>query len=152
MKKTITTLALAGLLVGAGSAEAATKYKGKTTSGSTITFKRSGGRISKIKTGVSTICLPTTTSARSTAGSDRYTPPGSYRIGKKVKRSKLQKTSFWWREVTKNYTVTTRRRGRKITGRLEMSFSYAVPGWGYYGPTLTTYICSGKAKFSAKPR
>jgi hypothetical protein len=33
-----------------------------------------------------------------------------------------------------------------------MTFSYALPTWGYYGPDLVPYICRGSAKFSAKPR
>src|SRR4051812_33098497 len=137
MKKTIATLALAGLLVGAGAAEAKpVVYKGKVTGGYKISFKRSGGKISKINTGFATVCLPTSSFYGSNTGVDRFTPPGTYGLGKTVKRHKLQKTAMWHSKVTKYYTVTARKRGRKIKGKLEMSFSYGLPTMDYYGVHL----------------
>jgi hypothetical protein len=153
MKKTIATLALAGLLAGAGAAEAKpVTYKGKVTGGYKITFKRSGGKISKINTGFATVCIPSSSFYGSRTGVDRFTPPGSYRLGRKIKRSKLQKTAMWPSKVTKYYTVSARKKGRKIRGKLEMTFEYGLPTMDYYGVHLITYICHGTAKFSAKPR
>jgi hypothetical protein len=153
MKKTITAIALAGLLAGAGTAEAKpVTYGGKVTGGHKITFKRSGGKISKINTGFATVCLPTSSFYGSNTGVDRFTPPGSYQLGKKVKRNKLQKTAMWHAKVTKYYTVSARKKGRRIKGKLEMSFSYGLPTMDYYGVHLITYICHGTAKFSAKRR
>jgi hypothetical protein len=50
-------------------------------------------------------------------------------------------------DVTKNYTVTTRKAGGKIKGEVAVNFSYVIIG---YSPKL--YTCLGNAHFSVKPR
>lgn len=154
MKKAITTLALAGLMAGAATAEARTvAYSGKDSSGERITFKKSGNRIKRIRTAVTTVCLPSDTGYSSRTGVDLFQPPGAFKLGKTTKRKQLQKTAMWYSKVTKNYKVSARNAGGgKIKGKLHMSFSYAMPVFDYYGPHLVIYICSGDAKFTAHAR
>ncbi len=153
MNKAISALAVAGLLVGAASAEAkSVKYAGKTTSGHKITFKKSGNRIKNVKSGTPVVCLPGTTGYSSRAGADVFNPPGAFRVGTTTKRKKLQKTGMWYSKVTKNYKVTTKKAGNKIKGKLHMSFSYAMPVFDYWGARLVIYACSGDTKFTARPR
>jgi hypothetical protein len=78
MKKAVTTLALAGLMAGAATAEARpVAYTGKDSSGEKITFKKSGARIKKVRTAVTTVCLPSTTGYSSRTGVDLFQPPGT---------------------------------------------------------------------------
>ena len=51
-------------------------------------------------------------------------------------------------DVTKNYEVTLRRKGRVVGGKLRLSFSFLIPD--LYNPR--TYICSGSTTFTARPR
>ena len=50
------------------------------------------------------------------------------------------------RDVTKTYTITVRRAGKKsVSGDLRLSFSYFVPD--LYAPK--TFFCSGTTQFTA---
>ena len=53
-------------------------------------------------------------------------------------------------ELTKNYKFTSSKvgRGGKITGKLDVNFSYLVPS--LY--SMQIFICHGVSSFSAKPR
>src|SRR5205085_559724 len=60
-------------------------YKGRTTGGHTITFKRQGNKVWWISTMAPTTCLPTNRpGARIIGGAEIYTPPGYEIVGKKV--------------------------------------------------------------------
>jgi hypothetical protein len=152
MKTAISALAVTGLLLGAGAAQAKTvSYKGKATGGYHVTFKKSGNKVRNLKAGVPTTCLASTTGYPPNSGSDLFNPPGSFPIGKTTKTKKLQKTGLWYSKVTKNYHVTLKKAGKKIKGKLHMNFSYAMPVFDYYNPHLVIYICRGDAKFTARP-
>jgi hypothetical protein len=137
----------------ATAAEARTvSYKGKTRSGNTITFARSGVKISRLVTMVPTVCLPVT-GGTTAGGADLFRPTGSLAVGRTEVRKQLQKTALYYSKVTK-YKVTTRSgRNGAMTGKLHMSFSYAYPIISYYGSYyLKIYICSGDSTFTARPR
>jgi len=51
-------------------------------------------------------------------------------------------------KATKNYEVTVNRRGRTVSGKLKLNFSFLIPD--LYGARI--YICSGVTTFSATPR
>ena len=154
MRKAIVALALFSMLSAVSVAQARTvAYSGKTTGGHRITFKKTGNNIKRVKTGVPTVCLPTSsTFYPSRSGVDLFNPPGSFKLNATTKRQKLQKTAMWHAKVTKYYTLKLRRAGRKVKGSLQATFSYALPVIDYYGPRLIIYVCRSNTKFSARPR
>jgi hypothetical protein len=153
VKKAITGMVLACALVGSSAAEAKTvSYKGKTSSGTSIKFKRKGSKVSKIRTAVATTCIETTGSGYTRSGSELYQPPGSFKLGKTKKVKKLQPAAMnSGIKATKNYKVKVKKSGRrKIKGKLNLNFSFLVPD--LFRSLPYTYICTGSAKFSAKPK
>jgi hypothetical protein len=153
VKKFIAVLvaALATAVLAAPAQAAAVSYKGKTRGGNTITFKRSGSKITRMTTMVPVVCLSTRGAPR--AGADLFTPSGSITLGRTQTSEALQKTGLYYSKVTKHYKVSTKlgRQGA-ITGKLHMSLSYAYPVIDYWSSYLVIYICSGDSTFSAKPR
>jgi hypothetical protein len=153
LKKAATGLALACLLAGGSVAEAKTvSYKGKTSSGTKITFKRKGNKVSKVRTTLSTICIETTGSGLTRAGSELYRPPGRFKLGKTRKVKKLQPAALnQGIKATKNYTVKVRKSGRrKIKGKLKLSYGFLIPD--LFRSLPYTYVCSASHTFTAKPR
>jgi hypothetical protein len=53
-------------------------------------------------------------------------------------------------KATKNYTVKVTRSGSKLKGKLRLSFSFLRPD--LFRTLPYTFICTGTAKFTAKPR
>jgi hypothetical protein len=149
-RKLLPTL-LAGVLAAAAPAAAdAATYKGKTKSGTKISFRTSGGSISKLRTLVPTVCISTRSRATK-AGAEPFWPTAGlrFKVGRTVKKSASQQPSAMapGRKVTKYYTVTSKKAGRRITGKLKLSFSWFVPDlFGYW----TSYICSGSTSFTAR--
>jgi hypothetical protein len=153
LKKTLTGMVLLAVLAGGSTAEAkSVAYKGKTSSGTSITFKRKGNKVSKIRTALSTICIETTGSGLTRAGSELYQPPGSFRLGKTKKVKKLQPAALnQGIKATKNYTVKVRKSGkRKIKGKLKLSYSFLIPD--LFRSLPYTYVCSASHTFTAKPK
>ncbi len=150
---TITALVAAlGLAVAAAPAAARpVAYQGKTKGGYSVTFKRSGARISGITTGVPTVCLATNRYGRSESGVELFQPPGAFTLGRTAKVSAYQKPVMYYSKVTKNYTVTVKRGARgRISGRLKVVFSFIVPTFPM--PSMIIYGCVGSTTFTAKPR
>ena len=155
MRKAIFALVVFWMLSAVSVAQAkSVAYTGKTKGGHRITFKKAGNKVTRVRTGVPTVCLPTTSSSfyGSRSGVDLFNPPGSFKIGATTKRQKLQKTAMWHAEVTKYYTVKLSKKGRKVRGSLQATFSYALPVIDYYGPRLIIYVCRSNTEFSAKPQ
>jgi hypothetical protein len=154
-KLTLAILAAVALVAAAAPAGAkAVSYKGKTKGGHTITFKRSGNKLSAISTLVPTVCASSTSpSATPRAGADIYQPGASFRLGRTGKTKVLQNSTFGYGKHTKNYTFSSKRgRGGKITGKLDVNFSYLIPNlYGGFG-AYDIYICRGVTSFSASPR
>jgi hypothetical protein len=126
-------------------------YKGKTSGGHTITFKRQGNKVWWISTMVPTICLPTNrVGARTISGAEIFTPPGYEIVGKKVTFEDLQKPALYYSKVTKHYETTLKAgRNGKLSGDLHLSQSFIIPT--YPMPSMIIYMCVGKAKFTASP-
>ncbi len=148
MKRAIIALAVTAVAAsGAGDAAAkSVTLSGTTESGNQISFKRSGSRISQIKALVPTTCVPATArGGRTTAGSEMFTPPGSFRIGRERKVAALQDSAMHYDKVTKNYRVTLKRgtKGR-FTGKLHVNFSKQTLGYSSFSGTfLIPWICQG---------
>jgi hypothetical protein len=154
MIKTITSLALLGLLALAAPAAAKpVAYKGKTKSGHTVTFKRSGSTVSALKAGIPVACVSSRTSDTK-AGVETYLPPGKTKIGRERKVSLEQSVGLGMQSsATKNYTLTLTRKGRNVTGKLHVNFMVVEPyynAWGYLDGN--TFICQGDTSFTARPR
>jgi len=148
MKKLV-TLALAASLVAVPAGADAAKYKGKTKGGSTITLKAKGNKVSKIRTAVPIVCVETTGTGQTRAGTELFQPPGSFKLGKKAKRKALQPAAInSGNKATKNYTVSVRRSGGKIKGKLKVNLSFLR--LSLFKSLPDTYICSGSTTFSAK--
>ena len=153
MTKTATAmLVVAGLLaLPAASAARSVTYKGKTAGGSTITLKRSGNAIASIRTVVPTVCTETTGSGLSRAGAELFQPPGRARLGRTRKVKALQPAALNnGTKATKNYTVRVTRSGRRVKGKLRLSYSFLRLDLFRSMPYV--YICSGSATFVARPR
>ncbi|MDW5598638.1 hypothetical protein VSS74_30030 [Conexibacter stalactiti] len=153
MHKLLTISAAAALLLAASADGAtATSYSGKTKGGNTIRFELSGGKLSRINTGVPTSCVETSGSGQTAAGAELFQPPGAFALGKTVKARALQPAAMnQGIKATKNYTVTTSgKAGGTISGRLAVNFSYLRPGIDIYHSYI--YVCNGTTSFTAKPR
>jgi hypothetical protein len=151
MKTRTATIALAAALAVAVTAPAAgaapVKYAGKTKENTRISFAVSKGKLSRIKTYVPVACV-SAQGGPPRIGQDVFQPPGRFAIGRTVKRRAMeQDTALAYWKVTKNYTVRTRRSGRRIKGEVAVNFSYTVIG---ILPKL--FVCVGNAHFSVKPR
>jgi hypothetical protein len=141
----IATVALTASAAPAASA-APVAYSGKTAEGSKITFALAGGKITGIETLVPSSCA-SAQGGTPRVGLDVFEPPGRFALGRAVKRkAEKQDTALSPWEVTKNYTVTTRRAGKRIRGELAVNFSWV----DISGPKIFT--CLGNASFTAKPR
>ena len=152
MRKTATTmLVVAGLLALPTASSAAVRYKGRTSGGSSITLKRSGTAIGSIRTVVPTICTETTGSGLSRAGAELFQPPGRTTLGRTRKVKALQPAAMnSGSKATKNYTIRATRSGRRIKGKLKLSFSFLR--LDLFRSTPYIYLCSGTATFVARPR
>jgi hypothetical protein len=143
----ISLMAVVALVVAAAPAAAdAKRYKGKTKGGSSITFTLSGKKISKVNTVVPAICLSIQSTA-SRAGAELYQPPGSFTLGKTVKRKASKRPSALARyPLTMNYTFSSKKRGGKVTGKAKVSYSFIIPSL-FGNPTI--YTCLGTTSFTA---
>ncbi len=143
-----TAIILILVALGSASPASATKYAGKTKGGSSISFKLNGSKLKAIKTVVPTICIETTGTYGSRAGGEIFRPPKG-QLGKKVKSKALQPAAMnQGIKATKSYTVEARRSGKRIKGKLRLSYSFLIPD--LYGSKV--FICSGSTSFSATPR
>lgn len=146
MRKTALTVAALCLLAAPAAQAKPVAYTGKTTEGSKISFVLSGGKISRIKTLIPTSCA-SAQGGDPKAGLDVFQPPGGFTLGRSAKRkAEKQQTAMTYYDVTKNYTVTTRLAGGRISGELAVNWSWvdvSVP---------KIYTCLGNARFSARTR
>jgi hypothetical protein len=144
----IAVTAIATLAIGVPVSGAAT-LKGTTKDGNRITLKRSGNKVSKIKTMVSTICTETTGSGYTRAGGELFEPPGSFTLGSEQKTKALQPAAMnHGNDATKNYTVKVRKSGRGVRGKLSVNFSFLIPD--LYRSMPYIYLCQGTSTFTAK--
>jgi len=150
MKTRLTTTAVCALaaLAVAAPAEAKT-YKGKTRSGSSISFKANGSKVSNLKTLVPASCISTQSSTPK-AGGELFQPPGSFRFGQETKAKQLQPAAMnQGIKATKNYRVTVNRKANgTITGKLHVNFSFLTPGYDIY--TSVIWICQGDDRFTVR--
>jgi len=153
MKKSLASLlaVIAALAVAApASAARSVTYKGKTSSGHGIKFKVQRGRVHNLTAGVRVSCVPIQGGGRSLGGSEVFGFRGSVRMKRHVRFTFLQKPAFHFREVTTNHDLWLKRRGRTITGRMRIQYSFLVSK--YPIGTFSVYSCAGGATFKARAR
>lgn len=142
-----TILFASWFLFAADSADAAA-YKGKTKGGSSITLNAQGNKVTKMRTVVPTLCLETTGNYSSRAGGELFQPAAPSVIGRTTKSKALQPAAMnVGANATKNYEVTIKKRGKVLSGKLSLNYSFLIPN--LYGAQI--YICSGSTTFTAKP-
>jgi hypothetical protein len=139
------------LLATASAASASRAYFGKTKSGTSVSFKLSGSRVSGLKTTVPAVCLESTGSYGSRSGVELFTPPGSFKLGRTLQVKDLQPAAMnRGIKATKTYTVSLRRSGNRVGGKLRVSFSFMTLGMTIYDSYI--FFCTGSTSFSAIPR
>jgi hypothetical protein len=152
MRKTIaplTAIALLALAAPAGAAKTQT-YKGKTSSGHKITIKVKRNKIRYIVGGVRMACVSIQGGGRPIAGSDIFGLKGTMPIKRFQSYSVMGKPAFHWKEVTQKHDLWLKKRGRRISGRMRLQYSFLIPK--YPIGTFTIYSCAGGAKFKATRR
>jgi hypothetical protein len=145
MKKVVTALAIVSALAAAGSAAAKVEpadYKGKTKEGTAITVNVDKQGYAFIQTTLPTTCVsaqggPPVTRL-STWGTNYEYPVGG-------REWKVKDTDSY---PTTHYTVSVRQRGKFLTGRLAMSYSFL----SYYTSGYRILTCSGNASFKLRAR
>jgi hypothetical protein len=143
--------AVLALAVPAAASAKTVHYVGKTSGGYKITFVRKGAKIAKIRTGVPTVCVSINRVSQTQSGLELFQPEHAYRLGRTGKESSLQRPVMYYSDVTKNYTVTTKKaKHGRITGKLDVTFAYAIPT--YPMPETIDYACHGVTHFRAKAR
>jgi opacity protein-like surface antigen len=154
MKKALTIALVAALALTLAVAPAAVakkksfagSFKGKTTAGTPISLKVTKGGQAKNITGSVFVYCASLNTTQTKGGVDLFQPPAGPKLGQTVQNSALQRSAITGYDVTKTYTTTVRRAGRKsVSGDLRLSFSYFVPD--LYAPK--TFYCSGTTQFTA---
>lgn len=137
-------------LAAAGPAAAKRKpvaYSGTTSGGAPIAFKLAKGKLRGLLSSVFVSCS-TGTSSSVKGGVETFEPEAAVKVGPEFKGTAKQYSPLAWQDVTKNYTITADRSGKRITGSLSQSFSYFIPDLYY----PRSYFCWGTADFSAKAK
>ena len=149
--RSLAALAAACSMIAAAPAAEAATYKGRTEGGGRISFSLSGGTIGRVTGAVPTVCLETMGSYQSRSGVELYQPPGAFRLGRTAQVKALQPAAMnRGIKATKNYTVSARRSGGKVKGKLKVNLAFFIPD--LFRRLPYTYICSGSTSFSAKAR
>ena len=151
MRKTVaplTVIALLGLAAPASAAKAV-PFKGKTSSGHEVTFKVKKKRIHDLTAGIRMSCIPIQGGGRPLGGSDLFGWGGSRPIRRHDRYTFMAKPAFHFREVTTNYELWLKRRGKRtFTGRMRLQYSFLVSK--YPIGTFSVYSCLGGGTFKAK--
>ncbi len=122
-----------------------TNYVGKTKEGSKISFAYRRGVISIINTMVPSTC------ASGRGGTPRarisfFDPPQSVTFRVNGRESQTKVTEPW---PERYYTITARKKGKRIVGKLRLSWSLLIPD-SIGGYSILT--CRGDGNFSLKPQ
>ena len=151
MRTTIISLTVAALLVlsaPAGASQPRT-YKGKTSSGHTVTFQVKNGRIRDLTAGIRMSCVPIQGGGSPTGGVEVFGFRGSLPVRSHLRYSFMEKPAFHYNEVTMNNDLWLKRRGRRaISGRMRLQYSFLIPK--YPIGTFTVYSCLGGGTFTAR--
>jgi hypothetical protein len=121
-------------------------FHGTTTGGSSISLNVArSGQVSAVNSSIYVVCLSAQSSTPK-GGVELFTPPTAPKLGQTAIVEAMQPSAVGARTLTKHYTTTVRRAGKKaVSGELKLSFSYFIPD--LYFPRI--YLCSGSTQFSA---
>ena len=153
MRKIIVSLAaIVALLAAAAPAATAkpVKYTGKTSSGHKVTFKVNRGRIHDLTAGIRMACVPIQGGGRPLGGSEVFGFRGSLPLKAHNRYTFMEKPAFHYNEVTMTNDLWLKRRGKRITGRMRLQYSFLIPK--YPIGTFNIYSCLGGATFKARAK
>ena len=140
------TLAVAPAAVAKKKKPFAGNFKGTTTAGTPISLKVTKGGQVKGMTGSVYVYCSSLNTTQTKGGVELFEPPAGPKLGQEVQNTALQPSYVALRDVTKTYTITVRRAGKRaVSGDLRLSFSYFVAD--LYAPKV--FFCSGTTQFSA---
>jgi hypothetical protein len=141
MKRTTTALAIVAALAVAGPAAAKSpSYKGKTKEGTKVSFVLSGKWVDQFRSSVPTTCV-SAQGGNPFVTIKTWAPPYKYLLGR---RAQVKHTDPY----TTTYTISTKKSGKNITGKLALSYSMLASNV-FAGYHILT--CYGTASFTAKP-
>jgi hypothetical protein len=148
MKKSLIATAVTGLALAlAGPAAAGevnargwTNYAGKTKEGGDISFAYKKGRVMAVQARIHTTCG--TARGGNPVPNTSFDPPANIWFRADGRESQLKYEASW---PTRYYTVAAKKRGKRVVGKLRLSWSFYVA----YG---TPRICFGTANFNLKPK
>jgi len=128
---------------------AAGTYTAKTEAGGKFTFKLAGKKITGVKGTLPAICVETTGSGQTRAGSELFDPPGAFTLGKAKKAKALQPAAMnRGTEATKNYEVLIKGNGPKLKGKVKLNYSFLTLGPDVYSSYI--WICQSSVSLTAK--
>jgi hypothetical protein len=141
------TLAVAPAAVAKKKKPFAGAFKGTTEGGTPISLSvTKGGQVKGMTGSVFVYCMSPNT-PQTKGGVDLFQPPAGPKLGQSVQNSALQPSYVASRDVTKTYTISVRRAGKRaVNGELRLSYSFFVPD--LYNPKV--FYCSGTTEFSAR--
>ena len=155
MNTPLTVLTTAALALGVAAGPAAAKakhvrYKGKTRSGNTIAFTRTGNHVGTVTSGVPVTCLSINRVGQSNSGVDPWILHGTFRLNHTTVIKGLMMTALYYSPVTITAKTTLKlHKHGVITGKLDEVFAYAIPT--YPIPETIDFACHGVTTFTAKP-
>jgi hypothetical protein len=121
-----------------------TNYAGKTKEGSKISFAYRKGTIALLETSVPSSC-GSAQGGNPSARMSTFDPPFSVVFKANGRESQVKVEKPW---PTRYYTVTARKQGTKIAGKLRLSWSMLASNT-FEGYHILT--CVGTGNFSVKP-
>ena len=140
----------AALVVAAPASARAIKYTGKTSSGHKITFTVKRGRVHDLTAGIRMSCIPIQGGGIPLGGSEIFGFRGSVPLKRHVRFKFMAKPAFYYNEVTMSHDLWLKRRGRTISGRMRLQYSFLIPK--YPPGTFAIYSCLGGGTFTARAR
>jgi hypothetical protein len=140
MKRTATALAIVAALAVAGPAAAKSPgYKGKTKEGTKVSFVLSGKWVDQFRASVTTTCV-SAQGGNPFVTIHSWAPPYKYLLGRSAQ---VKYTDPY----TTTYKISTRKAGKKIKGKLALSYSMLANNT-FGGYRILT--CYGTGSFTAK--
>jgi hypothetical protein len=153
MRKLIAPLVIGVALLAATAPAAGAKpvsYVGKTDSGHKVTFKVNRGRIHDLTAGIRMSCVPIQGGGRPLGGSEVFGFRGSLPLRGHNRYQFMEKPAFHFNEVTMTNDLWLKRRGRTISGRMRLQYSFLVPKFPI--GTFTVFSCLGGGTFKARAK
>jgi hypothetical protein len=153
MTRILLAAALAAVVtaLAAGSAAGAAepvRYGGTLEHGTELTFDRTGNTIHDIQGTILTTCVPGRSGSRPAySGSERFTPRGSFQIGRRYTVVSVEEPTLHYGKVRKHYRFTFESTSRGLSGTLHVNYSFVTIGYTNGSMHLVPFVCRGDDGF-----